>query len=70
MAMIKAYDVLMVVFSVFFILNGVLLLLTERVPRRFARAVMLGSDVAWIVAAAAAMAAAVAMVEVAAEALR
>lgn len=68
--MLEASNVLMAVFAAFCILHGVLLLLTEHVPLEWVKPVLRASDVAWCVAAAAAVGAAVVLVQVGSEALR
>lgn len=68
--MLEASNVLMAVFAVCCVLHGVLLLLTEHVPRQWGRAVSRASDVAWCVAAAAAVGAAVVLVQIGSEVLR
>lgn len=68
--MLDASNMLMAVFGLFCLLHGVLLLLTEHVPRKWVRAVLRASDVAWCVAAAAAVGAAVVLVQIGSEVLR
>ena len=68
--MLEASNVLMALFALFCILHGVLMLLTEHVPRQWVRAVLRASDAAWCVAAAAALGAAVVLVQVGSEVLR
>ena len=68
--MLEASNVLMAAFALFCILHGVLMLLTEHVPRKWVLAVLRASDAAWCVAAAAAVGAAVVLVQIGSEVLR